>query len=159
MSRYSVDQVLEIVPCSRHQARSRQVLFLPLPFRNMALICMGGHDTAWKGIFMAKNYLGNLALFFLTVAVSYRGRTPLLRSVRVSQIIFCLIAIAFSRAATAYMLTVIYIVYVMTMKTLRGFRKKDYFVLCILLLVAFSAAVVGDCRLAGFPVQPAWGKT
>jgi exopolysaccharide production protein ExoQ len=72
--------------------------------------------------------------------VAYRARTPLLRSVRVSQIIFCLTAIAFSRAATAYMLTVVYLGYVMTMKMLRGFRKKDYFVICILLLMAFSAA-------------------
>jgi exopolysaccharide production protein ExoQ len=89
---------------------------------------------------MAKNYLGSLALYFLTAAVSYRGRTSLLRFVRVSQIIFCLTAITFSRAATAYLLTVIYIAYALTMKMLRGFRKKDYFVLCLLLVAAFLAA-------------------
>ena len=102
---------------------------------------MGEHSEAWKGIFSAKNYLGNMALFFLTVAVSYRGRTPFLYSVRISQIMFCLIAIAFSRAATAWLLTVIYIVLFTVLKTLHGFRKKDYLVACLLLLVLFSAAV------------------
>ena len=86
--------------------------------------------------------MANLALFFLTVAVSYRARTPFLRSVRVSQIIFCLTAIAFSRAATAYLLTAIYIVYFVTLRSLHRFRKKDYFVVCLLLLVTLSAAAV-----------------
>jgi O-antigen ligase len=103
---------------------------------------MGGHSDAWKGIFSAKNYLGNMGVFFLTVAVSYRGRTSFLRSVRVSQILFCLIAIAFSRAATAYLLTAIYIVYFVIMKALHRLRKKDYFVVCTFLLVALSAAAV-----------------
>jgi exopolysaccharide production protein ExoQ len=116
------------------------VFALALPQYGLDL--MGGHDTAWKGIFMAKNYLGNLALFFLTAAVSYRGRTSLLRFVRVAQVIFCVIAIVFSRAATAYLLTVVYIVFVITMKTLRGFRKKDHFVLCIMLLAIFLAATI-----------------
>jgi O-antigen ligase len=103
---------------------------------------MGGHSTAWKGIFSAKNYLGDMAVFFLTMAVHYRGRTSFLRSVRASQIVFCLLAIAFSRAATAYLLTAIYMVYLAIVKTLERFRKKDYFVLCILLLVALSVAAV-----------------
>jgi exopolysaccharide production protein ExoQ len=81
-----------------------------------------------------------MALFFLTVAVSYRGRTPFLRSVRISQIIFCLAAIAFSRAATAYVLTAIYILLFAIMKTMHGFKKKDYFVVCFLLLVVVCAA-------------------
>jgi O-antigen ligase len=139
MSRYTVDQVLELFLVLGTGTIAASIVFaLALPQYGLDLL--GGHDTAWKGIFMAKNYLGNLALFFLTVAVSYRGRTHLLRSVRVAQILFCLTAIAFSRAATAYLLTVIYIGYLITMKMLRGLRKKDYFVLCILLLVAFSAA-------------------
>jgi exopolysaccharide production protein ExoQ len=139
MSRYTVDQVLELFLVLGTGTIASSIAFaLALPQYGLDLL--GGHDTAWKGIFMAKNYLGNLALFFLTVAVSYRGRTSLLRSVRVAQIIFCLIAIVFSRAATAYMLTVIYIGYLITMKTLRGLRKKDSLVLCILLLVAFCAA-------------------
>jgi O-antigen ligase len=139
MSRYTLDEVLELLLVLGTGTIVASIVFaLALPQYGRDLL--GGHDTAWKGIFMAKNYLGNIALFFLTVAVAYRARTPLLRSVRVSQIIFCLTAIAFSRAATAYMLTVVYIGYVMTMKMLRGFRKKDYFVICILLLMAFSAA-------------------
>ena len=44
---------------------------------------------------------------------------------------FCLTAIAFSRAATAVLLTAIYIVLFVIMKTLHGFRKKDYFVVCL----------------------------
>jgi O-antigen ligase len=102
---------------------------------------MGGHSSAWKGIFSAKNYLGNMALFFLTIAVSYRARTPFFRSLRVSQIFFCLLAIAFSRAATSYMLTAIYIAYAAMVSTLRGLRKKDYFVAFILIFVAFAAVI------------------
>jgi exopolysaccharide production protein ExoQ len=141
LSLYSLNQILELFLVLGASTIGASIVFaLALP--QYGLDRMGGHDTAWKGIFMAKNYLGNLALFFLTAAVSYRGRTSLLRFVRVSQIIFCVIAIAFSRAATAYLLTVVYIAFVLTMKMLRGFRKKDYFVLCILLLASFSAATI-----------------
>jgi exopolysaccharide production protein ExoQ len=141
ISLYSLNQILEMLLVLGTSTMGASIVFaLALPQYGLDL--MGGHDTAWKGIFMAKNYLGNLALFFLTAAVSYRGRTSLLRFVRVSQIIFCLIAIAFSRAATAYLLTVVYIAYVITMKMLRGFRKKDYFVLCIMLLAVFSTATI-----------------
>jgi exopolysaccharide production protein ExoQ len=139
MSRYTLNEVLELLLVLGIATIVASIVFA-LAFPQYGRDLLGGHDTAWKGIFMAKNYLGNMALFFLTAAVAYRARTPLLRSVRVSQIIFCLIAIAFSRAATAYMLTAVYMVYVVTMKTLRGFRKKDYFVICMLLLGAFSAA-------------------
>jgi O-antigen ligase len=141
MSRYAIDQVLELFLVLGTMTIVASILFaLALP--QYGLDQMGGHSTAWKGIFSAKNYLGNMALFFLTVAVSYRGRTPFLRSVRISQIIFCLLAIAFSRAATAYVLTAIYICFFAIMKTMHGFRKKDYFVVCLLLLVVLCAATV-----------------
>ena len=39
------------------------------------------------------------------------------------------------------MLTAVYIVYAVTLKTVRGFRKKDYFVAFILLFVAFAAVM------------------
>jgi exopolysaccharide production protein ExoQ len=137
MSRYSIDQVLELLLVLGTVTIVASIMFaLALP--QYGLDQMGGHSDAWKGIFSAKNYLGNMALFFLTVAVSYRGRTPFLRSVRLAQIVFCLIAIAFSRATTAWLLTVIYIVLFTVMKTLHGFRKKDYLVVCLLLLVVFS---------------------
>ncbi len=141
MSRYTLDQVLELLLVLGTGTMVASIVFaLALP--QYGLDQMGGHSAAWKGIFSAKNYLGNLALFFLTAAVSYRARTPFLRSVRVSQIIFCLTAIAFSRAATAYLLTAIYIAYFVIVKSLHRFRKKDYFVVCFLLLVVFSAAAV-----------------
>jgi exopolysaccharide production protein ExoQ len=141
MSRYSLDQVLEVMLILGTATMAASTVFaLALP--QYGLDQMGGHSNAWKGIFGAKNSLGNLALFFLTMAVSYRGRTRFLRSVRVSQIILCLVAIAFSRAATAYLLTAIYIVCLLTLRTLHRFSKKDYFVACLLLLVTFSAAVV-----------------
>jgi exopolysaccharide production protein ExoQ len=139
MSRYTLDQVLELLLVLGTVTVVASIVFaLALP--QYGLDRMGGHATAWKGIFSAKNYLGNMALFFLTVAVSYRGRTPFLRSVRISQIIFCLAAIAFSRAATAYVLTAIYILLFAIMKTMHGFKKKDYFVVCFLLLVVVCAA-------------------
>jgi exopolysaccharide production protein ExoQ len=138
MSRYSLDKVLEIFLVLGAVTIVASILFaLVLP--QYGLDQMGGHSDAWKGIFSAKNYLGNLALFFLTIAVSYRARTTLLRFVRVSQIISCLVAIAFSRAATAYMLTAIYVVYYLTLKTLHSFRKKDYLVVGLFLFVALSA--------------------
>jgi O-antigen ligase len=149
MCRYTLNEVLELLLVLGTGAMVASIvfaLFLPQYGRDL----LGGHDTAWKGVFMAKNYLGNVALYFLTVAVSYRGRTPLLRSVRASQILFCLIAITFSRAATAHLLTAVYLVYVVTMKTLRGFRKKDYFALSILLLVAFCATIVVIVAWPGF---------
>jgi exopolysaccharide production protein ExoQ len=138
MSRYTLDQVLELLLVLGTVTVVASIVFaLALP--QYGLDRMGGHATAWKGIFSAKNYLGNMALFFLTVAVSYRARTPLLRSVRISQIIFCLVAIAFSRAATAYVLTAIYVLLFAVMKTLHGFKKKDYFVVGFLLLVVICA--------------------
>jgi exopolysaccharide production protein ExoQ len=137
MSRYSLDQVLELLLVLGTVTIVASIMFaLALP--QYGLDQMGEHSEAWKGIFSAKNYLGNMGLFFLTVAVSYRGRTPFLRSLRLSQIMFCLIAIAFSRAATAWLLTAIYIVLLTVMKALHGFRKKDYFVVCLVLLVLFS---------------------
>ena len=78
--------------------------------------------------------------FFLpSLCLIVRAR-PFMRFVRASQIIFCLLAIAFSRAATAYMLTAVYLVYYLTLKALRGFRKKDYLVVGLFLLVALSTA-------------------
>ena len=140
MSRYSLDQVLELLLVLGTVTIVASIMFaLALP--QYGLDQMGEHSEAWKGIFSAKNYLGNMGLFFLTVAVSYRGRSPFLRSLRLSQIMFCLIAIAFSRAATAWLLTAIYIVLLAVMKVLHGFRKKDYFVVCLVLLLLFSAAV------------------
>jgi O-antigen ligase len=141
MSRYAFDELLELfLILGTGTIVASFVFALALP--QYGLDMMGGHTGAWKGIFSAKNCLGNMALFFLTMAVSYRGRTLFLRSVRISQIIFCLVAIAFSRAATAYLLTAIYMVYFVAMKMLHSFRKKDYFVLCILLLGALSVAAV-----------------
>jgi len=141
MSRYTFDELLELFLILGTGTVVASIVFaLALP--QYGLDAMGGHSGAWKGIFSAKNYLGDLTVFFLTVAVSYRGRTSFLRSVRASQIIFCLIAIAFSRAATAYLLTAIYLVYFVIMKTLDRFRKKDYFVLCILLVGILSVAAV-----------------
>ena len=157
MSRYTLAQVLELLLVLGTVAIAASIVFaIALPQYGLDL--MGGHSAAWKGIFSAKNYLGNMALFFLTVAVSYPGRTSFLRSVRVSQIILCLAAIAFSRAATAYMLTAIYIVYLVIMKALHGLRKKDYFVVCLLLLVVFPPP-----RWCLWPgrifCSACWGKT
>jgi O-antigen ligase len=138
MSRYTLNEVLELFLVLGTGTIVASILFaIALPQYGLDL--MGGHSAAWKGIFSAKNYLGNMALFFLTVAVSYRARTNFWRSLRISQILFCLIAIAFSRAATSYLLTAIYMVYALTLKMVRGFRKKDYFVAFILLFVAFAA--------------------
>jgi exopolysaccharide production protein ExoQ len=136
MSRYPLDQVLELLLVLGTATMVSSIVFaLALP--QYGLDQMGGHSSAWKGVFSAKNYLGNMALFFLTATVSYRARTPFFRAVRLSQIIFCLTAIAFSRAATAYMLTVVYVGYLLTLKSLQNFRKKDYFVVSFLLLMAF----------------------
>jgi exopolysaccharide production protein ExoQ len=141
MSRYSLDQVLEMMLALGTLTMAASIVFaLALP--QYGLDQMGGHSNAWKGVFSAKNYLGNMALFFLTMAVSYRGRNTFLRSVRVLQIVMCLTAIAFSRAATAYLLTAIYIVCLLILSTLHRFRKKDYFVVALLLLISFSAAIV-----------------
>jgi exopolysaccharide production protein ExoQ len=140
MSRYTSNEVLELFLVLGTGTIVASILFaLGLPQYGRDL--MGGHSTAWKGIFSAKNYLGNMALFFLTVAVAYRPRTNFFRSLRFSQIFFCLVAIAFSHAATGYMLTAVYIAYAVTLKTVRGFRKKDYFVAFILLFVAFAAVI------------------
>lgn len=139
VSRYTFDQVLELFLVLGTATILASVVFaLWLP--EYGLDRMGGHDDAWKGIFSAKNYLGNLALFFLTVAVSYRSRTGLMKAVQGSQIFFCCIAIFFSRAATAYLLTGIYLLYLVTMWALRRFRKKDLFVLAALLVICFCAA-------------------
>jgi exopolysaccharide production protein ExoQ len=138
MSRYTPDQVLELLLILGTATMAASIVFaVALP--QYGLDQMGGHADAWKGIFSAKNYLGNVALFFLTVAVSYRARNSFLQSVRIAEVLFCLTAIAFSRAATAYILTAIYITYLLVAKTLHRFHKKDYLVVCLVLLVALSA--------------------
>jgi exopolysaccharide production protein ExoQ len=140
MSRYSLNQLLEMMLALGTVTIAASIVFaLALP--QYGLDQMGGHSNAWKGVFSAKNYLGNMALFFLTMAVSYRARNAFVRAVRISEIILCLTAIAFSRAATAYLLTAIYLVCLLTLSALHRFRKKDYFVLCLLLLITFSATV------------------
>jgi exopolysaccharide production protein ExoQ len=152
MSRYSLDQLLEMMLALGTATMAASIVFaLALP--QYGLDQMGGHSNAWKGIFSAKNSLGNMALYFLTMAVCYPGRNVFLRTVRVWQIIFCLTAIAFSRAATAYLLTAIYISCLLTLTTLRRFRKKDYFVVCLLLLITFSAAIVVIVAWPDFLIQ------
>jgi O-antigen ligase len=141
MSRYPFDQVLEMLLVIGTLAMGASVVFaIALPQYGLDL--MGGHSGAWKGIFSAKNYLGNMALFFLTVAVSYRGRTSVFRSIRVSQIVLCLAAMVFSRAATAYLLTAVYVVYFVITKALCCLRKRDYFVVCLLLLMGLLTVAV-----------------
>jgi exopolysaccharide production protein ExoQ len=140
MVRYTLDQVLELFLVLGTSTIMASIVFA-LGMPQYGLDQMGGHSSAWKGIFSAKNYLGNLALFFLTVAVSYRPRTPFLRSVRFCQIFFCLTAVAFSHAATAYLLTAVYIVYFGILRSLRRFRKKDYFLICVMFAVIVSAMV------------------
>jgi exopolysaccharide production protein ExoQ len=138
MSRYTPDQVLELLLILGTATMAASIVFaVALP--QYGLDQMGGHADAWKGIFSAKNYLGNLALFFLTAAVSYHARTSFLQSLRIAEILFCLTAIAFSRAATAYILTAIYVTYLVVAKTLHRFHKKDYLVVWLVLLVALSA--------------------
>jgi exopolysaccharide production protein ExoQ len=140
MVQYTLDQVLELLLVLGTATTIASVVFaLALP--QYGLDQMGGHSNAWKGIFSAKNYLGNIALFFLTVAVSYRPRTNFFRSVRLSQILLCLTTIAFSHAATAYLLTVLYIVYFVILRNLRRFRKKDYFLVCTVVAGALFAVM------------------
>ena len=137
MSRYTPDEVLELLLVLGTATIFSSIVFsLALP--QYGLDQMGGHDDAWKGIFSAKNYLGNIALFFLASTISYRPRTPFLRGLRWSQILFCLVAIAFSRAATAYLLTAIYVAFVVILKALHHLRKRDYLFVSFLLFVTVS---------------------
>jgi exopolysaccharide production protein ExoQ len=139
VSQYTIDQLLELLLVLGTVAMVASIAFaIALP--QYGLDQMGGHSDAWKGIFSAKNYLGNMGLLFLTMAVSYRARTSFLRSVQILQVLCCLTAIAFSRAATAYLLTAIYLVLFAIMKALHRLRKKDYLVVSATLLVLLSAA-------------------
>jgi exopolysaccharide production protein ExoQ len=140
MSRYTFNEVLELFLVLGTGTIVASILFaIALPQYGLDL--MGGHSTAWKGIFSAKNYLGNMALFFLTIAVSYQPRSIFFRNLRAAQIFFCLLSIAFSHAATSYMLTAVYIAYAISLAIMRGFRKREYFVICILLFAAFAAVI------------------
>jgi exopolysaccharide production protein ExoQ len=141
MSRFTFEQVLELFLILGTITIIASIVFaLALP--QYGLDQKSELQTAWKGIFSAKNYLGNMALFFLTAAVSYRPRNSFLQSIRLSQICLCLAAIAFSRAATAYILTAVYLVYFVFMKTLHRFRKRDYLVVGMLLLAAVTTVAV-----------------
>ncbi len=132
MSRYTVDQVLELFLVLGTGTIASSICFCALPFRNMALISLGGHDTvAWKGIFMAKNYLGNSgAVFSYRGGVLSRGRTLLMASCSGpggSRSFLCLIAIVFSRAATAMLAAADRDLYWLSHhhgRVLRGLRKK-----------------------------------
>ena len=114
----------------------------PGPCRNTVSIKWAATPRPGRVSSAPKNYLGNLALFFLTGAVSYSPRTRLLGSVRIGQILLCLTSIAFSQAATAYLLTAVYLVYLVTVKVLHRFRKKDYFLLGLLLLLTLFCVVM-----------------
>jgi exopolysaccharide production protein ExoQ len=147
MVRYTFDQVLEIFLVLGTLTIGASIVFaVALPQYGLDL--MGGHFTAWKGIFSAKNYLGHMGLFFLTVAVSYRGRTSFLRFVRALQIVQCLVVIAFAQAATAYVLTAFYGVYFVIVTVLHRLRKKDYIAL---VLLSFFSLVGGAGALAAAP--------
>ena len=140
MCRYTFDQVLELLLVLGTVTIFSSIVFaLVLPQYGLDL--MGGHDTAWKGIFSAKNYLGTMALFFLTAAIACRPRTSFIRSMRLAQMVFCLTALVFSRAATAYMLAAVYFAYLLVIKTLHHFRKRDYLVVSIALLAVFVVAI------------------
>lgn len=130
MSRYTSDEVLELLLILGSGTMLASILSA-LVTPQYGLDQMGGHADAWKGVFSAKNYLGNMALFFMTAAISYAPRNMILRVLRGSQILFCLVAIAFSRAATAYLLTVVYLVYLVVLKLLHHLRKKDYLFVCV----------------------------
>jgi exopolysaccharide production protein ExoQ len=141
-STYTLDQVLEQLLLVSTVTMTGSIVFaLALP--QYGLDNMGGHATAWKGVFSAKNALGDMALFFLTVAVSYRPRTSLLRAIRASQIPCCLVALAFSQAATAYMLTGIYLIHLAVVKTLHRFRKRDYTVIATAIFIISLTAAAG----------------
>jgi O-antigen ligase len=136
---HTLDQVLEQLLVLGIVTISSSIVFaVALP--QYGLDNMGGHATAWKGVFSAKNALGDLALFFLTVAVSYRGRNSLLRVLRALQILSCFVAIAFSQAATAWLLTAVYVAYLAVMKSLHRFRKRDYVVIAAAMLTLFLLA-------------------
>jgi len=136
---YTLDQVLEQLLVLGAVTITGSIVFA-LAFPQYGLDNMGGHATAWKGVFSAKNALGDMALFFLTAAVSYRPRTTPMRALRAWQILTCLVAIAFSQAATAYMLTGVYIIYFAVMKSLHRFRKRDYVVLAAAMIITFLVA-------------------
>jgi exopolysaccharide production protein ExoQ len=136
---YTLDQILEQLLVLGTVTITGSIVFaLALP--QYGLDNMGGHASAWKGVFSAKNALGDMALFFLTAAVSYRPRTTSLRALRAWQVLACLVAIALSQAATAYMLTGVYVIYFAVMKCLHRFRKRDYVVLAAGMLTLFFAA-------------------
>ena len=141
---YTLDQVLEQLLVLGTVTITGSIVFaLALP--QYGLDNMGGHATAWKGVFSAKNALGDMALFFLTAAVSYRPLTTPRRALRAWQILSCLVAIAFSQAATAYLLTGVYVLFFAVMKCLHRFRKRDYAVLASAMLILFfvtAAAMV-----------------
>jgi exopolysaccharide production protein ExoQ len=142
MARYTFDQVLEIFLVLGTIAIGSSAIFaLALPQYGLDL--MGGHSDAWKGIFSAKNYLGHMGLFFLTVAISCRPRTSSLRALRRLQVVLCLVAIALSHAATAYVLTAFYLAYVVIVTLLHRLRKRDYIVLVFLSLFSLCGTIVG----------------
>jgi exopolysaccharide production protein ExoQ len=147
LSKYSFDQMLELFLVLGFIAIAASA-FLALALPQYGRDLMGGHSTAWKGIFSAKNYLGHMGLFFLTVAMSYRGRTSLLRLVRGFQVVLCLVAIGFSQAATSYILTAFYCAYFVIVTVLHRLRKKDY---VILVLVAFFCLLGTVAVIAASP--------
>lgn len=142
LCKYTFDEVMEIFLVLGVIAIGASILSaVALP--QVGIDEMGPYYGAWKGIFSAKNHFGNMALFFLTTAIAYRGRTSFFKCLRVIQIVFCLIAIAFAHAATAWALTCLYLVYATTMPYLRRFTRKDFLVVgAILVAVSVLFALV-----------------
>lgn len=133
LCKYTFDELMELFLVLGSICIGASV-FSAIAIPQIGIDKMGPYVDSWKGIFSAKNHLGNMAVFFLTAAVACRPRTPFFRYLRFTQIVLCLIATVFARAVTAYALTILFFAYATAMPFLRQFKRKDFLVIGTVLI-------------------------
>lgn len=98
---------------------------------------------SWQGIFIQKNSLAEVMMFLLTPAFFAKPATPFPRFSRAAYIVLVLFLVGMSGSRTAWIATVVLLVYVACAKWVVKFQRKDGILLTMaLLFVGAIAAVV-----------------
>ncbi|HUB29811.1 MAG TPA: O-antigen ligase family protein [Terracidiphilus sp.] len=121
------------------------------------------HEDAWQGVFTSKNHLGRIFLFLLLPGLHYPLSARGARWIKWPYVVLMLSMIAMSRSRTAWLLTAVYLVFVVSigpvMRTARRDRNLSLIsvglLLCLVSVIALAnldsvlGAVGGDSTLNG----------
>jgi O-antigen ligase len=115
------------------------------------------HAGAWRGIFGEKNACGRTCLFLLAFLTWFRPRTYVDQFLKFTSCLSMLLLIAMSRSATAWMLTIVYVLFVIAITTKNKIRKKDRLAITLFATV-IAAAFVSLCVVFFSVLAPIFGR-